>query len=121
VDASKLIKKPGEYLEASSLDGSSKFLTDELEKLLKPIAGRYSQEAILSLIGFASVPLVTMAKSRILKNDETPYTLENLSTAAVSYLSIKNSSSPKGDLVHELQSSFMRTTHHVPQNSVPMM
>lgn len=121
VDASKLIKKPGEYLEASSLDASSKFLTDELGKLLTPIAERYRQEAILGLIGFASVPLVATAKSRILKNDGTPYTLDNLSTAGVSYLSIKNSSSPKADLVHDLQRSFMRTTHDVPQNSVPMM
>lgn len=120
VDASKIINRPGEYLEASSLDAGSKFLTDELERILTPPARRYNQETILGLIGFASIPLVATAKSRILKNDGTPYTTENLSTAAVAWLAIKNPKSPKGDLVHELQKSFLRSTHDIPQDSVPI-
>ena len=120
IDASRIIRKPGEYLEASSLDAGTKFLTDELEKLLHPTAKRYNHETILGLIGFSSIPLVATVKSRILKDDGTPFTLGNLSTASISYLAIKNPKSPKGDLVHELQKSFMRTTHDVPQDAIPM-
>jgi hypothetical protein len=121
VDASKIIERPGEYLEASSLDARSKYLTDELEKILTPSALRYNSETTLGFIGFASIPLVATAKSRILKTDGTPYTIPNLKTAAVSWCSIKNPKSPKGDLLYELQRSFARTTHDVPQNSLPMM
>lgn len=121
VDASKLIERPGQYLEASSLDGGSNYLTDELEKILTPLAVRYNHGSILGLIGLASIPLVATAKSKILRSDGAPFEIENLRTSAVSWVAIKNPKSLKSDLLHELQRSFMRTTHGVPQNSLPMI
>ena len=121
VDASKIIERPGQYLEASSLDGGSSYLTDELAKILTPLAVRYNHGSVLGLIGLASIPLVATAKSKILKSDGTPFEIENLRTSAVSWVAIKNPKSLKGDLLHELQRSFLRTTHGVPQNSLPMI
>jgi hypothetical protein len=120
IDASRLLRKAGEYLEVSSLEAGSKFLSKELEKLLLPIAKQYDHEMVLGLIGFSRVPLVGKAKSRILKQDGTPFVLENLSATAMSYLCIKNPKSPQGDLVHELQRLFSQTTHDIPQDAVPI-
>jgi hypothetical protein len=120
IDASRIVRKPGEYLEASSLQAGTEFLTNELAKLLVPTAKRYNHESILGLIGFSRVPLVGTAKSRILKYDETPFIVENLSSAAIAYLSIKNAKSPQGDLMHELQRSFSQTTHDIPRDAVPI-
>lgn len=121
VDASKIIERPGQYLEASSLDGGSDYLMDELAKILTPLAARYNHRSIVGLIGLASIPLVATARSQILKSDGTPFEIENLRTSAVSWVTIKNRSCSKGDLLQELQRSFIRTIHGVPQNSLPMI
>ena len=120
IDASRLLRRPGEYLKVSSLQAGTKFLINALENLLVPTAKRYNHASILGLIGFARVPLVGTAKSKILKYDGTPFVVENLSSAAISYLCIKNAKSSKGDLMHELQRSFSRTSHDIPRDAVPI-
>ncbi|TAJ09331.1 MAG: hypothetical protein EPO61_06470 [Nitrospirae bacterium] len=120
IDASRIVRKPGEYLQVPSLEAGTKFLSNELEKLLVPIAKKLNHEKVLGVIGFSRIPLIGTVKSRILKLDGTPFVLENLSSAAIAYLCIKNAKSPQGDLMHELQRSFSRTTHDVPQDSIPI-
>ena len=120
VDVSKLIEQPGQYLEASSLDAGSNYLTDRVADILTPLAKQYCQEWLLGLIGFASIPLVATARSVVLQQDGRPYEIKDLRTAAVSWVTIKNKKCPKSELLRELQLSYMRIAHSVPSNSVPM-
>ena len=121
VDVSKLIEQPGQYLEASSLDAGSNYLTDRIAEILTPLAEQYHQEWLLGLVGFASIPLVATARSTILQPDGKPYEIKDLRTAAISWVTIKNQRCPKGELLRKLQISFMRTTHGIPSNSLPMI
>lgn len=61
VDVSKLIEQPRQYLETSSLDAGSNYLTDRVAESLTPFCKQYSQESLLGFIGFASIPLVATA------------------------------------------------------------
>lgn len=120
VDVSKLIEQPGHYLEATSLDAGSSYLTDRVAEILLPLAKQYSQEWLLGFIGFASIPIVATARSPILQQNGKPYEISDLRTASFSWVSIKNPQSPKADLLRQLQSLLVRTTHNLPQNSLPM-
>ncbi|MBX9722582.1 MAG: hypothetical protein K2X81_14380 [Candidatus Obscuribacterales bacterium] len=120
VDISKLIQQPGHYLDASTLDGGANYVTDQIENLLKPLAGQYPQPTLIGMFGYASLPLVSNAQSMILDSHGKPFESDGFRTAAVGWLAIQNNKSPKGQLVHELQRGFGRSTHDIPTNAVPI-
>lgn len=120
VDVTKLIEQPGQYLHASTLDGGADYITDEVAKSLVPVAAQYPQPSLLGLIGYASVPLVSNVQSSILDMYGKPFEVEGFRTAGVAWVAIQNKNSPKGNLVHELQRGFLRSTHDVPRNAVPI-
>jgi hypothetical protein len=118
VDISKLIERPNEYLEASSLDEASKYLTDEVERVLKPFGSQYTDNRLLGLIGFASIPGVTTARSQILKADGTPYEITGMRTAVVSWVTINNPKATAGTLLQTLHKSLFSAASRIPQNAV---
>lgn len=120
VDVTKLIEQPGQYLHASTLDRGAGYLTDEVAKSLVPVAAQYPQPALLGLIGYASVPLVSSVQSSILDMHGKSFEAEGFRTAGVAWVAIRNKNSPKGNLVHELQRGFLRSAHDVPPNAVPI-
>ncbi|OQW36682.1 MAG: hypothetical protein A4E20_06255 [Nitrospira sp. SG-bin2] len=120
VDVSKLIEQPGHYLEATSLDAGSDYLTDRVAEILLPFAKQYRQEWLLGFIGFASIPMVATVRSQILQQSGKPYEISDLRTASFSWVSIRNPQSSKADVLTQLQSLLVQNTHGLPQNSLPM-
>lgn len=120
VDVTKLIEQPGQYLDASTLDRGADYLTDEVEKILVPVAAQYPQPTLLGFIGYASVPLISNVQSVILDSQGKPFENEGFRTAGVAWVSIRNKKSPRGVLVHELQRGFLRSRHDVPKDAVPI-
>jgi hypothetical protein len=120
IDTSRILRNGGEYLNAPSAEAGAKFLTGALQELLLPVAKCFNHDRFLGLLGFMRAPIVVNATSAILKSDGTPFMFENLSSAVISYLCIKNGKSPNGHLMHDLQNSFRKTTHDIPKAGVPM-
>jgi hypothetical protein len=120
VDTSKLIEQPGQYLDASTLDGGANYVTDQIENLLKPLAFQYPQPTLIGMFGYASLPLVSNVQSMILDSHGRPFESDGFRSAAVGWVAMQNKNSPKGNLVHELQRGFGRSTHDVPASAVPV-
>ncbi len=118
VDVTKLIEQPGQYLDAATLDRGADYLTNEVERILVPVAAQYPQPTLLGLFGYASIPLVSTAQSVILDMYGKPIETEGFRTAGVAWVSIRNKNSPRGGLMHELHRGFLRSSHDVPKDAV---
>jgi len=120
LDVSKRIARPGSYLEASSLDSAINYLTDEVEKILSPIRYKYTHGRLLGFLAFASIPVVATARAMILKSDGTPYEIENLRTTAVAWVIAANPTTSLGNILRELQTAFLESTHDIPPMALAM-
>lgn len=97
VDVSKLIEQRGSYLEARSLDDAANYLTNEVERVIRPLRSAYQHSTILGFLGFASIPVVATAKSTILRGDGKPYEIENLRTTAATWVIATNPASSQSE------------------------
>lgn len=118
VDVSKLIEQPGQVLNASTLDDGSEYVTNQIEKIMTPLAFQFPQSSLVGMFGYACIPLVSTIRSEILASHGKPFELENFRTIAACWVAIRNKNSPKGKLIYELQRDFERSSHDVPPSAV---
>ena len=118
VDVSKLIEQPGQVLDASTLDHGSDYVTNQIEKLMTPLAFQFPQPSLIGMFGYACIPLVSTVRSEILDSHGRPLELDNFRTIAACWVALRNKNSPKGKIIYELQRDFERSSHDVPPSAV---
>ncbi len=118
VDVSRLIEQPGQVLDASTLDGGSCYVTNQIEKIITPLAFQFSQPSLIGMFGYACIPLVSTVQSEILDSHGRPFEFENFRTIATCWVAMGNNNSPKGKLIYELQRDFERSPHDVPPSAI---
>jgi hypothetical protein len=94
VDVSKLIEQPGQVLDASTLDDGSSYVTNQIEKLITPLAFQFPQPSLIGMFGYACIPLVSTVQSEILDSHGKPFEFENFGTIAACWVSMQNQKCP---------------------------